>query len=57
MEQALAYVCCSPNEGRAKVQKYCREISFSLSEKTPKKKFLLEWIKLEGRNHYEKKYF
>lgn len=26
MEQALAYVCCSPEESRAKVQKYCRKI-------------------------------
>lgn len=26
MEQALAYVCCPPEEGRAKVQKYCRKI-------------------------------
>lgn len=26
MEQALAYVCCPADEGRAKVQKYCRKI-------------------------------
>ena len=26
MEQALAYVCCSPEDGRTKVQKYCRKI-------------------------------
>lgn len=26
MEQALAYVCHSKEEGRAKVQKYCRKI-------------------------------
>ena len=26
MEQALAYVCCSPEESRARVQKYCRKI-------------------------------
>lgn len=26
MEQALAYVCCSAEDGRAKVQKYCRKI-------------------------------
>lgn len=24
MEQALAYVCCSAEEGRVKVQKYCK---------------------------------
>lgn len=26
MEQALAYVCCSAEESRVKVQKYCRKI-------------------------------
>ena len=26
MEQALAYVCCPADEGRTKVQKYCRKI-------------------------------
>lgn len=26
MEQALAYVCCPADEGRMKVQKYCRKI-------------------------------
>ena len=26
MEQALAYVCCPAEEGRTKVQKYCRKI-------------------------------
>ena len=26
MEQALAYVCCSAEESRAPVQKYCRKI-------------------------------
>ena len=26
MEQALAYVCCPSDEGRAKIQKYCRKI-------------------------------
>ena len=26
MEQALAYVCCPADAGRAKVQKYCRKI-------------------------------
>ena len=25
MEQALAYVCCSAEESRVKVQKYCRQ--------------------------------
>ena len=26
MEQALAYVCCSAEEGKTKVQRYCRKI-------------------------------
>ena len=26
MEQAMAYVCCSAEESRAKVQRYCRKI-------------------------------
>ena len=26
MEQALAYVCCTAEESRVKVQKYCRKI-------------------------------
>lgn len=26
MEQAMAYVCCSEEESRAKMQKYCRKI-------------------------------
>lgn len=26
LEQALAYVCCSAEEGKTKVQRYCRKI-------------------------------
>ena len=26
LEQALAYVCCSVEEGKTKVQRYCRKI-------------------------------
>ena len=26
MEQAFAYVCCSPEESRTNIQKYCRKI-------------------------------